>query len=438
MANVKDGATSLVATAPSPATSGTSLVVTTGEGTVFPTPPFYAIVHPVGTLPTVAVAEKVLVTAISTDTLTITRAQGIYTAKTVLVGWRISNAIFQEDMNNSSIIQNETPGGTVNGVTTAFTVASATGMLTGSLKVYKNGVRMKGGGADFTQTATGFTMVTAPATGTVLLCDYNVNGALNNVGTNSILSDEVPTGLVNGSNATFTLARAYIAGSVEVYINGVKQARGTHFTETTPASGIFTMGDAPLTGDIITCNYQFNLNPASNADTVDGIHASSTPVANQLLALDSNAFVPTAALGGAWSTWTPTFTNLTIGNGTVTARFYRVGNLIHYRLKVVWGSTTSIPSGGVTYTLPTATRSDYITGTVLSGYAHNLGQVALKDDSAGNIYVGLSLLITTTTATIDINNSAGTYLTGNAISAAVPISWTINDSMAVEGYYEAA
>lgn len=289
MANVKDGATSLVATAPSPATSGTSLVVTSGEGALFPTPPFYAILHPASQLPKQSISEKVLVTAISTDTFTIVRAQGSYSAKSVAVGWRISNAIFQEDLNNSSIIQNEVPGGSVNGSNTAFTLASATGMVTGSLRVYKNGIRLKGGGNDFTETSTGFTMTTAPATGTPLLADYNVNGAINNVGTNSLITDEVPSGSVNSSNTTFTTARAYIAGSLEVFVNGVKQARTTHFTETTPSSGTFTMSDAPATGDNIIVCYQFNLNPASNSDTVDGIHASSTATANQLMALDSSA-----------------------------------------------------------------------------------------------------------------------------------------------------
>src|SRR6266540_2473601 len=115
MSNVQDGATSLVATAPSPATSGTSLVVTTGEGSLFPSPPFYAILHPANQLPIKSISEKVLVTAVSTDTLTITRAQGGYTARTVAVGWRISNAIFQDDFNNASIIKNEVPSGSVNG-----------------------------------------------------------------------------------------------------------------------------------------------------------------------------------------------------------------------------------------------------------------------------------------------------------------------------------
>lgn len=95
----KDFATSLVATAPSPATSGTSLVVTAALGTRFPPVPFWAVLHPDGALPTLDNAEKVLVTARSTDTLTITRAQGGTTAQTVTTAFRISNAVFTADVN---------------------------------------------------------------------------------------------------------------------------------------------------------------------------------------------------------------------------------------------------------------------------------------------------------------------------------------------------
>jgi len=77
---------SIIATAPSPATSGTSLVVTAGQGTRFPTPPFNATIWPAGQNPDPANAEIVRVTGVSTDTLTITRAQESSSARTVVVG----------------------------------------------------------------------------------------------------------------------------------------------------------------------------------------------------------------------------------------------------------------------------------------------------------------------------------------------------------------
>lgn len=71
----KDFAYSTVATAPSPATTGTSLVAQAGEGGRFPTPPLNTTVWPVGDQPVTANAEIVRVTAVSGDTLTITRTQ---------------------------------------------------------------------------------------------------------------------------------------------------------------------------------------------------------------------------------------------------------------------------------------------------------------------------------------------------------------------------
>lgn len=82
---------STVATAPSPATSGTSLVVAAGNGALFPAVPFNVSVWPTGVQPLASNAEICRVTAISTDTLTIVRAQEGTAARTVIVGDQIGN-----------------------------------------------------------------------------------------------------------------------------------------------------------------------------------------------------------------------------------------------------------------------------------------------------------------------------------------------------------
>lgn len=79
-------ATSLVATAPTTPTAGTSLVVTGGTGGRFPAVPFNATISQAGVLPDPSNSEIVRVTAVSTDTLTIVRAQEGSTARTVGVG----------------------------------------------------------------------------------------------------------------------------------------------------------------------------------------------------------------------------------------------------------------------------------------------------------------------------------------------------------------
>jgi hypothetical protein len=89
----KNFAYSTVATAPSPASSGTSLVVAASDGAKFPTAPFNATIWPVGAQPTTANAEIVRVTAVATDTLTITRAQESSSARTVVVGDQIAETV---------------------------------------------------------------------------------------------------------------------------------------------------------------------------------------------------------------------------------------------------------------------------------------------------------------------------------------------------------
>ena len=97
-------AVSTVATAPSPATSGTTVVLATGQGARFADPAskgsYPATIWAVGAIPTPSNAEIVLVTAKSTDTLTITRAQEGTSARTVVVGDQIAATVTAAVLNS--------------------------------------------------------------------------------------------------------------------------------------------------------------------------------------------------------------------------------------------------------------------------------------------------------------------------------------------------
>ena len=187
-----------------------------------------------------------------------------------------------------AITYDELLTGTINGSNTVFTTAANFTKI----QVYKNGVAMHLTD-DFTVTgANQITFVTAPVTGTKLTATYINSNSTMIQGSNSLKTDEVPTGTVNGTNTSFTTLTPYVAGTLQVFINGVKQARTTHFTETTPASGTFTMYDAPLTGDNIIVNYQFVQSVTGNADTLDNFHASQTAAANSIMPLDANGKYP--------------------------------------------------------------------------------------------------------------------------------------------------
>jgi hypothetical protein len=82
----KNLALAVIATPPSPATTGTSLTVTAGQAAWLPPPPFNATVFDPKVLPTPANAEIVRVTAVAGNTLTIARTQEGSAARTIVAG----------------------------------------------------------------------------------------------------------------------------------------------------------------------------------------------------------------------------------------------------------------------------------------------------------------------------------------------------------------
>ncbi len=135
----KNFAYSTVATAPSPAASGTSLVVASGNGTLFPAVPFNATIWPTGVQPTAANAEIVRVTNISTDTFTITRTQEGSSARTVVVGDQIAATITAKTLadiedNYVNSWSPYVPQSAGNGIQSIMNSSGSTG--TGSLYVF--------------------------------------------------------------------------------------------------------------------------------------------------------------------------------------------------------------------------------------------------------------------------------------------------------------
>lgn len=93
----KNFAYATVLTPPSPASSGTTLVLDSGLGARFPDPStagaFNVVVWPLNTLPTLDNAEIVRVTARSSDTLTITRIQESSNARAIIAGDQVALTI---------------------------------------------------------------------------------------------------------------------------------------------------------------------------------------------------------------------------------------------------------------------------------------------------------------------------------------------------------
>ena len=66
---------------------------------------------------------------------------------------------------------------------------------------------------------------------------------------------------------------------------------------------------------------------------------------NQVLIADSSTTTGLkwgAVPISAYTSWTPTFSYLTIGNGTLSAQYVQIGKVVHWYLKLIFGTTTSI------------------------------------------------------------------------------------------------
>lgn len=196
-----------------------------------------------------------------------------------------------------SLVRNEVINGTKDGVNKNFSLNASA--VTGSVELYKNGVRQTpGSGNDYTVAGVAITMAVAPLANTVLVADYATSTSQFTAPTTvGIRTNESVTGTVNGTNKVFTTTVAYMPGTLEVWVNGLKQIPATHYTETTPTSGIFTFDEAPFTGDNIIVNYRNSLSfSIGDADTIDTFHASPSATANTLLPLNANAKYPVSTI----------------------------------------------------------------------------------------------------------------------------------------------
>ena len=72
----------------------------------------------------------------------------------------------------------------------------------------------------------------------------------------SFADEEVPSGLINGSNTTYTLANTPVSGSVKLFLNGVRLYAGAGNDYTISGTTI-TMASAPDTGSTLLADYRY-------------------------------------------------------------------------------------------------------------------------------------------------------------------------------------
>jgi hypothetical protein len=130
----------------------------------------------------------------------------------------------------------------------------------------------------------------------------------------------------------------------------------------------------------------------------------------------------------AWVTYTPTWTRLTVGNGTNTFAYKQIGKTVFIRFCFVMGSTSSMGTDPI-FSLP-VNCATYPASTPF-------GQVYIEDAGITGFY-GLARYTSSTGILLSNVNSAGTYTTNAAWAATAPFTWGTNDYFSGQVIYEAA
>lgn len=126
------------------------------------------------------------------------------------------------------------------------------------------------------------------------------------------------------------------------------------------------------------------------------------------------------ALTGPWATWVPTLANLTLGNGTMTARFQEVGQSVDWYWQFLLGSTSAVGTAP-SFTLPAVPGTHYpFTNPQFPGQVHVLDtgiaerQGALKLAASGVVTMAFwnaTPALATISATTPFTFGTGDYLT---------------------------
>jgi hypothetical protein len=149
-------------------------------------------------------------------------------------------------------------------------------------------------------------------------------------------------------------------------------------------------------------------------------------LAIQTLATDIDTSVGTGLL--AWTSYTPTFANFTLGNGTISFAYSQVGKVVNVRGIITLG-TTSVMGTNPTISTP-------VTAFTASG-GPPVGQCVLSDTGTG-AYPSLITLNSTTTFLMYATNTAGTYALRTGLQSNVPFVWTSTDVIYIQATYQAA
>lgn len=169
---------------------------------------------------------------------------------------------------------------------------------------------------------------------------------------------------------------------------------------------------------------------AASGVTVDGLNIKDGKLNTNNSVVTANMTdlsVTNAKLASqAWQSWTPTLTNLTLGNGSSVGTYIQIGKTVFFKWIFTIGTTSAVGTAP-TISLP-------VTSVATPDVTFPLG-TCIYDNNGGSGYNGLFMWASTTTTalyTLDTSNNFTAY------SATNPTAYASGHKIYGQGVYEAA
>jgi hypothetical protein len=143
---------------------------------------------------------------------------------------------------------------------------------------------------------------------------------------------------------------------------------------------------------------------------------------DQVLTADSSTatglkWAAAAAPSYTWTSYTPTWTGLTTGNGTLNySEYLQIGKIVFYRGGFTFGSTTSVTAAAFAPSLPVAMSMNN---------NEPVGVLRIQDFGVGP-FMG-NITVYSNALESNVNKVDATYQTLPQISSTVPMTWTTSD-----------
>jgi hypothetical protein len=367
-------------------TSTSATTITLNNTTGLPSPPYVLVINP-----DTASEEVVLVTSnASSPTLTVTRAieasGGLGIAKTHTSGNVVKHMIVGSDLQivHDHFSDNSLTAGTAHGVTGGVVGRTSNQILT-TKTIALGSNTITGTKAEFNTAMTDADFVTIAGTETLTA--------------KTLTAPTITSPTISGT----------ITGAVVTSANIVD---GTIVNADINASAAIDWTKLAISSTV----------SATELGYVDGV---TSAIQTQL---DGKVTTP-----GAWSSWTPTLGNLTLGSGsTATYKYNQVGKTVNFSIDITFAGTSSGSSGNtITFTLPVTASGNYKGVFASGGYASASGSAPL-------VIFGLLSSGSTTVMRLNypVSGSFGSGMTYG--SFALGSSITAGAYLQIAGTYEAA